>query len=195
VSNLLTIDNHTFREDLLIGAPVLDAGSRGLRLARWFAGRGHRVVALDAGEDEKAEGIECHKVALMGTRRAGGMVRLVRTDDLEARYIGPPDAQGDSVPSVSLPVLSDALKVIQWDLIKLNIEGSEYDILDEIDYPIARQIVFSFHEHTTRARGRDECDRIIAKLSRIYDVHNQVWEKRYGCVENYWDVLLTERGL
>lgn len=194
MQNLLTVDNHSFREDLLIGAPVLDAGSRGLRLAKWFAARGHRVIALDAGEDEKADGIECHKVALIGARHAGGMVRLIRTDDPEARYIGPSDAQGDSVPSVSLQVLSDAVKVIQWDLIKLNIEGSEYDILDEIDYPVARQIVFSFHEHTGRARGREECDRIIAKLSKWYDVHNQVWEQRYGCRENYWDVLLTEKG-
>jgi hypothetical protein len=90
----------------------------------------------------------------------------------------------------------DSLKVDgNWDLIKLNIEGSEYDVLDTWPGPIARQIVVSFHEHTPRARGRAECDRLIAKISQWYDVQNVVWEKRYGCSENYWDLLFTLKGL
>ena len=194
--NTVTVDNHTFCPDLLTKGPILDAGSRGLRLSKWFAERGHRVIALDAGEDERADGVTFYKLALVGSKLAGKYARLIRTDDLEARYISPAeDAQGDRVPTSTLRNLSALMGVEKWDLIKLNIEGSEYDILDEIDGPIARQIVFSFHEHTGRARGREECDRIIRKLSAWYDVHNQVWEQRYGCSNNYWDVLLTERGV
>jgi FkbM family methyltransferase len=195
MQDLLTVDNHSFCPGLLTKGPILDAGSRGLRLSKWFAERGHRVVALDAGEDESAEGVTFYKMALVGAKHAGSFVKLIRTDDLEARYIGPADAQGDRVPAVSLPFITNMMGVDKWDLVKLNIEGSEYDILEELDRPLARQIVFSFHEHTERARGREACDKIIAKLSEWYDVHNQVWEQRYGCRENYWDCLLTERGI
>jgi hypothetical protein len=193
MQNLLTVDNHSFREDFLTGGPVLDAGSRGLRLSKWFVARGHSpVIALDAGEDEHADGVTFHRKALVHSKLAGANVSLVKTDDLEARYISP--AWGD-VYAISIPILMHDYHIIQWDLIKLNIEGSEYDILDEIEGAISKQIVFSFHEHTDRARGREECDRIIAKLSKWYDVHNQVWEPRYGCRSNYWDILLTERGI
>lgn len=190
--NLLTVDNHSFREDLLTKGPVLDAGSRGLRLAKWFRDRGHTVIALDPGETEKANGITCLPFALVDRKSAGANVTLVKTDDLEARYI---DKTWGDVYGVSVPILMHDFKVAKWDLIKLNIEGSEYDILDEIDGPIARQIVFGMHEHTQAARGREECDRIINKLRTWYDIHNQVWEKRYGCKESYWDVLAIERGI
>src|SRR3990167_3357318 len=186
------IDNHSFREDLLTKGPVLDAGSRGLRLAKWFRDRGHTVIALDPGEDEKADGIHCVPMALVYSRLAGANVSLVKTDDLEARYINP--TLGD-VYAISIPILMHDFKIVKWDLIKLNIEGSEYDILDEIEGPIARQIVFSFHEHTNRARGRKECDRIIDKLRQWYDIYNQTWEKRYGCSENYWDVVVIEKEI
>jgi hypothetical protein len=82
-----------------------------------------------------------------------------------------------------------------WDVIKLNIEGSEYDVLDTWPGPIARQIVVSFHEHTPRARGRAECDRLIAKMGQWYKAFNVVWEKRYCCSENYWDVLFIRNDL
>lgn len=192
--NLLTVDNHTFSPYLLTGLPILDAGSRGLRLAKWFAQLGHRVIALDPGEDEKTVGVESYRLAIVGSKYAGGHVQLVRTDDLEARYVVYQDGHGDC-QAVSLGSLMNDCKVPKWDLIKLNIEGSEYDILSEIDGPVSRQIVFSFHEHTDRARGREECDRIIDRLRQWYDIHNQVWEKRYGCRENYWDVLAIERGI
>lgn len=193
---LTVVDNHSFREDLLTKGPVLDAGSRGLRLAKWFRDRGHRVIALDAGESEEADGIQTRQFALVDSSYPpGSCAFLVDDADKEARHIGSLCRAGENVRAVTIGGLQKMFGVHKWDLIKLNIEGSEYDILDEISGPIARQIVFSLHEHTDRARGREECDRIINKLRTWYDIYNQVWEKRYGCRENYWDVLCIERGI
>jgi hypothetical protein len=193
MQNVLVIDNHSVRTDLLVKGPVLDAGSRGLAFSRWFAARGHKVVALDAGEDEKADGVSTHKMALVHSKWAGGNVALAQTSDLNARYIEGQSSEG--VYGISIPVLMHDYGIVKWDVIKLNIEGSEYDILDEIDGPISRQIVFGMHEHTQAARGRAECDRIIDKLRQWYTIHNQVWERRYGCIESYWDVLCIEKGI
>lgn len=193
MQNLLTVDNHSFREDLLTGGPVLDAGARGFVFAKWFAERGHTVLALDPSPDctHAPVGITLMQRALV-SRKCPLIMRLEMGEDPNAWYVQA--EKGNNSVMVETMTLGDFQYIKKWDLIKLNIEGSEYDILDEIDGPIARQIVFSFHEHTGRARGREECDRIIAKLSKWYDVHNQVWEQRYGCRENYWDVLLTEKG-
>ena len=189
---LSVVDNHSLAPSLLRGGWCLDAGSRGLRLAKWLVVQGCKVIALDPGEDDAAEGVIAHKAALVHSALSGRNVTLMEMDDKEARYISP---QGGSVYGISIPVLMHDYKIDKWDLIKLNIEGSEYDILDEIGGPISKQIVFSFHEHTDRARGRAECDRIIDKLRQWYDIHNQVWEQRYSCRENYWDILAIEKGI
>jgi len=195
MQNLLTVDNHSFREDLLTKGPVLDAGARGFVFAKWFADRGHHVYAFDPSPDigEAPKGVTLYEAALVGKKYPRGMHLHLSSDPNAWHTQVDKDAYSVPVEAVSLNALPMA--GVQWDLIKLNIEGSEYDILDEIDGPIARQIVFSFHEHTDRARGRAECDRIIDKLRRWYVIQNQVWEKRYGCIENYWDVLAIEKGL
>lgn len=193
---ITVVDNHSFREDLLTGGPVLDAGARGFVFAKWFAERGHDVIAVDPSPDIRESPSD--KIGLVNSalvsRKCPVSAHLEMGPDPNAWNISFSKVQ-DSV-SVDTITLSDIkLNAGKWDLIKLNIEGSEYDILDEIAGPIARQIVFSFHEHTDRARGREECDRIINKLRTWYDIHNQVWEPRYGCRSNYWDVLAIERGL
>lgn len=193
MQNILTVDNHSFRDDLLTKGPVLDAGARGYAFAKWFADRGHCVYAFDPSPDmgNPPEGVRFYQSALVSSGYPKIMC-LEMGPDPNAWYVRPSNKQIALV--ISTMTIAE-LGVPKWDLIKLNVEGSEYDVLDEIDGPISRQIVFSFHEHTDRARGREECDRIITKLSKWYDVHNQVWEPRYGCRSNYWDVLLTERGL
>lgn len=190
------IDNHSVAVDLLTGGPVLDAGCRGLRFAQYFADKGHRVIALDPAPEIEPEVkglVTVYKTALVAPSQSGTHVNLVLTDDLEARYIG--GGAGVPVQSISLLPLSSECDVRQWDVIKLNIEGSEYDILEAWPGPIANQLVFSFHEHTDRKRGREECDRIVDRLKQWYDIYNQTWEPRYCTFANYWDILCIKRGL
>lgn len=190
------IDNHSVIVDLLRGGPILDAGARGFVFAKWFADRGHEVYALDPSPDIDYKtipnGVKFIGKALVGNAYPEAMSLEMGPDP--NGWFMKCDGSFDSVPVKTIKMKD--LPVKEWDLIKLNIEGSEYDILDELEGPIAHQIVFSFHEHTQRARGQTECDRIISKLSKWYDVHNQVWEKRYGCSNpNYWDCVLVEKGL
>lgn len=194
--NIQIIDNHSVAVDLLKGGPVLDAGCRGLRFAKWFTERGHKVIGLDPAPEVIPESyglLRVYSLALVDQPLSGKKVNLVLTDDLEARFIG--GGTGVPVNSISIGNLSMESDVSHWDVIKLNIEGSEYDILDNWPGPIANQIVFSFHEHTDRKRGREECDRIINKLRQWYDIYNQVWEPRYCTYANYWDVLAIKKGL
>ena len=182
------IDNHSVRIDLLQKGPVLDAGCRSFRFAQWFYARGHQVVALDPSPEilEMASIDGDSKNSFQFFRR--GLVaneqstyRLVMTDDPEARYLS--HDKGESVKTAEV----DALGFDHWDVVKLNIEGSEYEILANWLGPIANQLVVSFHEHTPQGQGEAKIAEIIKHLSQWYEVFNHKKEKRYGCSENYWD--------
>jgi hypothetical protein len=166
--------------DLLTQGQVLDAGARGFVFSEWFAIRGHSVYALDPDPN-----LEKPDFALTAKGSCG---LLDRRGDPGQWHLA--DA-GLPVQAVQLEYFNHS----DWDVIKLNIEGSEYDVLETWPGPIARQIVVSFHEHTPRARGRAECDRLIAKMGQWYKAFNVVWEKRYCCSENYWDVLFIRNDL
>lgn len=192
-----TIDEKTVRTDLLSGLPVLDAGARGFRFARWFAARGHRVVAMDPDpsiQDPSISGVEFWSYALVGGPAVTDRVSLAMVEDPEARYIGT-GGKTESVQAVSLLGVTYANKIERWDVVKLNIEGSEYEILEEWPGPVARQITVSFHEHTPRGRGREGIEKIVAHLQKWYRVESHKWEARYCAGENYWDSRFVLKDL
>lgn len=200
--NIERIDNHSIDTDLLTGGYVLDAGCRGFRFTNEILNRGCRVIALDPATDVEYDvpsnrlfdtGCAYFRTALVATDRLGKVANLVTTDDPEAMYLG--KGEGYEVPATSIERLSGDLSIHKWDAIKLNIEGSEYDILDQLMAPFTKQIVVSFHEHTPRFRGRSECDRIISKLKKWYTPVINPWDERYCAGFNYWDTLLVENSL
>lgn len=199
MQNVLVIDNHSVAVDLLSGGWVLDAGSRGFVFSRELAKRGCKVLALDPAEDVPVlsePGIYTARVGLVGIGQPKRWIMEYGSDPNAYRLERPADNQANGgVQAVTITECMSENGIKHFDLIKLNIEGAEYDVLGTLPGPIATQIVFSFHEHTDKARGRAECDRIIEKLKQWYDIHNQVWEKRYGCRESYWDVMAIKRGL
>jgi hypothetical protein len=184
--------------DLLTKGPVLDAGARGFVFSKWFSERGHEAYACDPSPDIVVPEYVHHfdRVAL-ASRKWPLHVGLNLEGDPGAWYVVPAMYRHPAkvVPTWNLHVNWGWTERNPWDVIKLNIEGAEYDILDDFPGPIARQIVVSFHEHTPRARGRAECDRLIAKMGQWYKAFNVVWEKRYCCSENYWDVLFIRNDL
>lgn len=200
MSHVLTvIDNHSVAVDLLRPRGyVLDAGARGFVFSRYFANTFKQVAALDPDpeiEDPKIPGVHLDRLALAS--KDGESFLEMLPDENARRITGIAGGEHRTVPikTVSLETVTAMHFVDKWDLIKLNVEGAEYDILDGIKGVVAKQIVFSFHEHTDRRRGKNECDRIINHVRLWYDIYNRDWEKRYGCDFNYWDVLAIERGL
>lgn len=193
--NLEIVDNHTVIVDRLTGGPVLDAGARGFRFSKWFAERGHKVYALDPApdvENPRIPNVNFFRSGLVGTNMPGDW-SLVELPDKEASYLKR-GAAPKYIPTTDVPGIMSFCRIEHFDLIKLNVEGAEYDVLSTLEGPVATQIVVSFHEHTGRGIGRAGCDHIVAKLSKWYDVVQHVWEPRYCSHANYWDSVLLERG-
>lgn len=194
------IDNHSVDLSIVGAGHVLDAGCRGFRFSRFFAGLGNRVVAMDPAPEtyvpddlRQMDNVRFYKTALVGPSHPK-QAYLRMTDDPEARHVVTARETSDD-PLVHCMTLADVVNGLggEWSLLKLNIEGGEFDILAGLEGPVARQIVVSFHEHTPQARGDIAIQGLINRLSQWYDVHQHVKERRYGCTDNYWDTVLIRR--
>ena len=165
---------HTIDVSLLSGGWVLDAGCRDFEFTSYCAKYGCRVVALDPDPevlDPGIEGVVFHREAIAAQ---AGHCDFALTDDVEARHIATANSQRRNAPYISVPVttLVDIMsrhKIEMWDCVKMDIEGSEYEILLAWPGPIAKQITVEFHDHVEK-RPAELYDRLFAHLDQWYRV-------------------------
>jgi FkbM family methyltransferase len=202
---LQVICEHTFDVDALPpGAVVLDVGCRDFMLTQAFLDRGCRVVAMDP--DPNIKGLLCHPQFTM-VRKALVSYPVARQhsailhvpDDPYGAYI-----QHDSNPVrtivtnanyevelIDILSLSNELEIPYWTAVKLDCEGSEYEILLDWPGPIAGQISVEFHDHLHGKDMTETYQQIHRHLGQWYAVHQWKRSGRKPASRNYWDVLFT----
>lgn len=196
------VDLHSVAVDLLQRGPILDVGCRGFRFMDHFSRLGHPVVGLDPAPDIKPPMFDhCSQwnyfypwglVAPGHPRRS----HLRLTDDPEARHLT--NAPKEDDPVIECRTIEEVMKEVQisqWDLVKLNAEGSEYDILKNWPGPITRQLVVSFHEHTERRRGEPAIQAIVEHLAQWYAPIRHEFDERYCAGRNAWDSVFALKEL
>ena len=195
---LTVIDNHSVDLDLIGHGPILDVGCRGFAMCKFFInlGRGNRVIGMDPDRGlVPPPGVEYLQMGLCSSPQE--TAHLVLEADPEARYVTfgkhQPDRPSLQVTCLTLPQLMLQYKVDSFDLIKLNAEGVEFDILNNLFEPVAKQIVVSFHEHTAARRGRAAVDALVSRLGKWYNVARHEWDERYCAGMNAWDTVLVRR--
>lgn len=91
------------------------------------------------------------------------------------------------VPLVTINELTARLGYV--DLIKMDIEGSEIDVIKSLVSPPATQLTIEWHLHTGKTRHID----IKACFYHLEDLgYEKVFEdysRKHGLGENYWDTL------
>ena len=198
------IDERTVATDLLTsGGWALDVGARGYVFAREMARLGLRVVAVDPEPPPAGfaiEGVTVVEAGIVGVGHAG-RATFASWDNGEpdclVGYGGPvPDrARLREVATVDVRQLMGRFDVRQWDVVKMNCEGAEFDVLQTWPGPIAKQIAVSFHDHTGANPGGEETYRaLLGHLAKWYDVERHVWEDRYSAGFSFWDSLFVLRG-
>jgi hypothetical protein len=82
-----------------------------------------------------------------------------------------------------------------WDLIKLDCEGSEYDIIMGLEYAPAKSLSIEFHMHTD-VYGEKEVKQMIEKLISLgYKVVSHEKSIMHGLKPNYWSSLFIMSNL
>ncbi len=167
---LKTLATHTVDIERLtpFGGIVIDAGCRDFDFAEEMAVRGFTVHCFDPAPDVDYMGartnIIFHKWALVGVGKEGDLKMVVAGNGSRLS------------PQAEFPVYAHSLSTLkiirQIACVKLDVEGSEYDILLTWPGPIADQVTVEFHEHTNLGKavhGDDIYKRINAHMSQWYD--------------------------
>jgi hypothetical protein len=96
-----------------------------------------------------------------------------------------------AVPTVDLAKLSKRHNIQLWDLIKLDIEGAEYEVLENLDHPIATQLSVEFHVAGPN-RAYPDFELLLRHLGKWYTpvVFGETMYKGYS---GYWDSLFIMR--
>jgi len=99
------------------------------------------------------------------------------------------------VDTISIDSIMKKFNITQFDLIKFDIEGSEYDILLNMDYTISKQYSIEFHDFRNFLNLEDFYEKFIEKCTRHCDIiqhekSKHAWEPVGKCF-NYWDSLFV----
>lgn len=181
---ITTIAEHSVDLDLLgAKARILDIGCRGMLFANHMRHLRHEVTAIDVdllpGEDYTHCGIAGYT----------GHCSIERNKDPQATKLVKRGRGEGRIPCYTLEEFSRNAGVELWDLIKIDIEGSEYEVLISLTKPPARQLSIEFHLHTgiyTMA----EMETMEAQLVKLgYDFVSHHQSEQHCAGLNYWDSL------
>ena len=182
---LKTFHEHTLDTALLKpGCTVLDVGCRGFgfgnELRKKFQAQVYEVDIDDLGDT--------HSYYRCGIAAADGFGDVTNELNPEARHL----VNGNRVPVYTLDSFGKKVGVDHWDVVKLDCEGSEYDILWNLKEPLATQLTVEFHQHTPARRSEEFVAAIVKKLEQWYRVKRHRLYGKPGCL-NYWDSLFVLR--
>lgn len=190
---LLTIHEHTIAPDLLTGGVVIDGGCRGFLFADALQNLGETVLAFDLEEMLAPAGVHFFAKALLPRT---GHVCVCDTADLQAKFIS---GVGRPIESIGINEVYEASQSegeITIDILKLDVEGSEYHILSDPDFqPLPRQISVEFHEHCHKKAHAAFFEHCIKNLEKYYVAVQHERTQAHGAGWNYWDSLFVRRDL
>ena len=189
--NLQALARHTVDVDRLPDAPVvLDAGCRGfdftveMKQLRPLA----KIVPMDP--DTEMDGCFTYvRMALVGDDRLYAPYAAHSTGEANFLTEGQPVhyAEIRQVPCVNIEKLMLLCDVTHWDVVKLDIEGSEFSVLENWPGPIADQISVEFHDWT----GDCDCTKALERLQSLGYRIVQHELSRQGEGIGHWDSLLV----
>lgn len=181
---IVTIAEHSLDIDLLPQkAHVLDIGAKGLLFANEMARLGHEVFCVDVQQLETD--LPFARMAITGYN---GFVEINQSKDPQAVSVKQVNHRTDTY-STTIAGFSLLVSVLFWDLIKIDVEGSEYDIFMSLTEPPSTQISWEAHLHTG-IYGMKEVKEMEDKLLSLgyFPVKHDKYPA-HGLSENYWDSL------
>jgi FkbM family methyltransferase len=195
------INNHSFFKYLLTkDGTCLDVGCRNFEFSKDVKDVCSKVIAIDPGPDieiPKDDKIIFLNQALTTSNLSE--VYLVRDGRLTWHYVSFEKISPHclKVPNISLDNLMKTFRIKEFDLIKLDCEGSEYSLMYWLaKHPVAKQISVQFHDWCNRnpyLNPESYYSKLFEKLQKNYHIfqHNKS-NKRDGA-SNYEDSLFIRK--
>lgn len=174
------IHEHSVRLDLLPEkANILDLGCRSFTWTNALRELGHKVTPVDIDDFPNET---YYKVAITGK---DGRVGIHRNNDPQATRV----KEGTELLSMTLETFSNSLGIEFWDLIKIDVEGSEYEIIMSLKKAPAKQLSIEFHLHTGIYTQKDMREMEDKLRSLGYEPADHRLTSAHGAGYNYWNSL------
>lgn len=201
---MITIKEHSIEESLIDkNGWVLDLGCVNFQFSLELKKYCNNVVCVDPNPNITTipEGVFYEKVA------------IVSDDKKEVDYFIYEDVSGYSllnpnkdycslkevrkIKSINIEYIMKKYNINKFELIKFDIEGSEYDILDNIDWGVSKQFSVEFHDFRNMnpyyPNNELYYSNLFEKIKHKFHIikHNKTHEHGMGL--NYWDSLFIEK--
>lgn len=190
------------------GATVLDIGCLNFKLAETLLGYGCRVCCVDPspeiGEVPSHPSLKFVPKAVVSRANAAKhkCVHFNIPDDIYGAYavtgsnpVKTPPNKVYGVQTIDITALTAQSGWGRWTAVKMDCEGSEYEILLDWPGPISDQISVEFHDHLVQTSLKATYDAILAHIGQWY---KPLIFKRSGkhfdgheMGGNYWDSLFV----
>jgi hypothetical protein len=142
---------------------IIDLGCSGWDWSGCFLGK-KRVIGCDPSESQIPEGAELFKGFV------GNFSGRIRYDDGNQNRISGLIKGNTEAEMIPLEELLRRFKIESVSLLKMNIEGMEYDLLIHLKKPVADQMVISFHDYLSSGFNHSRATALILEyLSEWYD--------------------------
>lgn len=186
------IAEHAVDIDLLRKpANVLDLGCRGFAFTQYFDERGDFVIPVDCDflKDERP-------YLRFAVTNYNGVANIKRTTDPQGTSISK-IITGEQVEAITLDRLAKVvskgtgIEIKFWDLIKIDVEGSEYEIIMSLTEAPAKQLSIEFHLHTG-VYGMAQVRLMEIKLRALgYEPVKHFLTEQHGAGKNFWSSLFV----
>lgn len=184
------IAEHTVDVELLANATnnyvigkanVMDIGCRGFLFADEMVRLGHKVYPIDIDLLHPCS----MKYFIAAIAGHDGECSVEYSKDPQATKM----TAGCGVKMYTIKSFSEYVNIPFWDLIKMDIEGSEYEVIMSLTEPPAKQLSIEFHLHT-KIYGDAQVKQMEDKLLSLgYYPAKHDKTQAHGMGFNYWDSL------
>jgi hypothetical protein len=179
---ITTIAEHTVDLDLLPErGTILDLGCRNFQFTNYFREKYHQVFSVDM---DHIEGQAYYQCAITDH---DGRCGILKTSDKQATRV----KEGSEIPCYTLDTFMQACGVKRFDLIKMDVEGAEYQIIMNQQKAPCKQWSIEFHLHTgiyTQKEMKEMEDKL---MDLGYEAVHHKLTTEHGAGYNYWDSLFV----
>lgn len=167
-------------------ANILDLGARDFNFTRYFDARGDYVLPVDIDPSLGNE----RPYLNYAVSNFNGICGIKRTADAQAtRMTRTISGNIENAECVTLERLLEITTVPYFDLIKMDIEGAEYEVIMSLTKAPAKQISCEFHIHTG-AYSQPDVAIMVAKLHSLgYKTVTHELTNQHGAGLNFWSSL------
>lgn len=203
---MIQIAEHTINESILNKSGwALDLGCIGFNFSSGIKSYVDNVIGVDPNPSiQPVPDIHFENVAVISNKSTESVYYNSYTDSQANSLLMPMNdicvfLSRVKVKTTTIPDLMEKYGIKQFEVIKIDIEGGEYDLLDNMDFTISKQFSIEFHDFRNMnpyyPNNDEYYSMLFYKLKEYCDIvqHTKTHHPGFnmGMGFNYWDSLFV----